>query len=133
MNLRDANLIKTKALPAAGASAYCDAIDLGAQSGSQKFVADIEFEVSIPATASLAAGKTIVVDIQTCEESTFASPTLAIGNLLTVTGGSGGGGAAASAKFRLPTDVKRYVRTKATVESAGGDNTAVSSTLTGRC
>ena len=134
MKLQDAELIKTKALPAAGAAASCDAIDLGAQSGRQSFVAPVEFEVSVPATPDLVEAKTIIIDIQTDNDAAFGSAKTVIDNIITVTGAAlAAGGAAASQKFRLPTDAERYVRATATVLADGGDNTAVSFTLKALC
>ena len=128
--VQDAELIVTKALPAAAATANSDPIDLGAQSGHHAFLAECEFEVSIPATPDLVEAKTIIVDIQMDTVSNFASPTTLIDNLLTVTGAAAAaGGPAASARFRVPTNVERYIRAVATVLDAGGDNTAVSLTL----
>jgi hypothetical protein len=129
-NLQDNELIETKALPAAAATAYTDGIDLGAQSGKQDFAAEVEFEVSIPATPDLVEAKTIIVDIQTDNDSAFGSPTTIIDNIITVTGQAlAAGGAAASARFRVPAGVERYLRAGATVLVNGGDNTGVSFTL----
>jgi hypothetical protein len=128
--LSDAELNRTKALPAAGAAASTDAIDLGAQSGFQDFLADVEFEVSIPATPDLVEAKTIIIDIQTDNDSAFGSAKTLIDNIITVTGAAAAaGGAAASARFRLPSDAERYLRATATVLTDGGDNTDVSFTL----
>lgn len=129
-NLQDTELVKTKALPAAGASASTDAIDLGAQSGKQDFVAPVEFEVSIPATPDLVEAKTIIIDITTDNDSAFGSAKTVIDNIITVTGAAlAAGGAAASQRFKLPSDCERYLRATATVLADGGDNTAISFTL----
>lgn len=129
-NLQDAELIETKALPAAGATAYTDAIDLGAKSDRAELAAEVEFEVSVPATPALVEAKTIILDIQTDEDSAFGSPKTVIDNIITVTGAAlAAGGAAASQRFRLPTNAERYLRASATVLADGGNNTAVSFTL----
>jgi hypothetical protein len=129
LNVKDATFSQSKALPAAGASASTTAIDLGAQSGKQDFIPEMEFEVAVPATPNLVQDKTIIIDIQTDNDSAFGSPKTIIDNIITVTGGAGGGGAAASERFRLPTSVERYIRATATVLASGGDNTGVSFTL----
>jgi hypothetical protein len=128
--LQDANLIVTKALPAAAASANSDAIDLGPLTANGRTLENMEFQVDVPATPSLVEAKTIIVDIQTDNDAAFGSPKTVIDNIITVTGAAlAAGGAAASEKFRLPTTVERYVRAVATVLTAGGDNTGVSFTL----
>lgn len=48
---------------------------------------------------------------------------------LKVTGAVGGGGAAVSQRVRLPSVARRFLRATATVEAAGGNNTAVSFSL----
>lgn len=129
-NVQDALLSRSKALPAAGASASTDGIDLEAQSGKQDFLAPVEFEVAVPATPSLVEAKTIIIDIVTDNDVAFGSPKTIIDNIITVTGqAAAAGGLAASEWFRLPTSVERYLRATATVLAAGGDNTAVSFTL----
>jgi len=128
--VKDALLKVTKALPAAAASASTDGIDLGAQSGKQDFVAPVEFEVAVPATPSLVEAKTIIVDIQTDNDAAFGSAKTIIDNIITVTGqAAAAGGLAASERFRVPTNVERYLRATATVLTGGGDNTGVSFTL----
>jgi len=126
----DKDLTVTKALPAAAATAYTAAIDLGAVGSRDDFLANMEFEISIPATPSLVEAKTIIVDIQTDNDVAWGSALTIISNIITVTGAAeAAGGAAASARFRVPSDVERYIRAGATVLTAGGDNTAVSFTL----
>jgi len=127
LNVQDASLNQSKALPAAGASASTTGIDLGP---AQDFLATVEFEVAVPATPALVETKTIIVDIQTDNDVAFGSPKTIIDNIITVTGqAAAAGGAAASERFRVPTNVERYLRATATVLAAGGDNTAVSFTL----
>lgn len=129
-NLQDAELIQTKALPAAAATAYTTAIDLGAQSALAELAAEVEFEVSVPATPALVEAKTIIIDIQTDNDVAFGSPKTVIDNIITVTGAAlAAGGAAASQRFRLPTNAERYLRAAATVLADGGSNIAVSFTL----
>ncbi|HUX00506.1 MAG TPA: hypothetical protein VMY35_05945 [Phycisphaerae bacterium] len=129
-NVQDAGLIRSKALPAAAATAYTAAIDLGARSGKQDHVAEMEFEVSVPATPDLVEAKTIIIDIQTDDDVEWGSAKTIIDNIITVTGqAAAAGGLAASERFRVPTNVERYIRAAATVLTAGGDNTAVSFTL----
>ena len=131
MERRDASLAETKALPAAAATAYTDGIDLGARNATLgKFLAECEFLVAVPATPSLVEAKTIIVDIQTDNDVAFGSAKTVIDNIFTVTGAAAAaGGAAASERFRLPSNVERYLRAAATVLADGGNNTGVSFTL----
>lgn len=125
--LKDAELIKSKALPAAAATAYTASIDLGAvalgPTGDH-----IEAEISVPATPALVEDKTITLNFQESDDdTTFAN----IGELesLVITGGAGNGASAASRIVRLPRATKRYIRAAATVLADGGDNTGVDFSL----
>ena len=123
--IKDAALIKSKALPAAGASASTNSIDLQAVDASFE---RIEVEVSIPALPNLADTKTNTTTLEdSADDSTFA----AIAGLATLvqTGASGTGAAAASRTVRLPSGTRRYLRATCAVTSAGGDSTAKSVTL----
>lgn len=110
--LKDANLIKTVALPAAGASAQTDAIDL-MQGPDQE--PRFEVEVSLPALPSLADTKSATVTLQdSADNVTFAA--IAALAALVVTGAGGAGAAAASRKVRLPTNTRQYVRANVAVD-----------------
>lgn len=125
--IRDTNLLKTKALPAAAATNYSDSIDLGDQAPGLQHEAK-QIEVAIPALPSLADDKTYTATLQdSADDSTFADVAPLAPIVLT---GAGGAGAAAKTQlFPLPKDLRRYVRVKSVVQSAGGDNTAKSVTL----
>ena len=125
----DAELTKSIALPAAGAVAYTPGLDMGAQSGKQDEVAEMEFEISLPATTTLVNTKAITFAVQTDNDVAFGSPTAAIPAVLVVTGTAGNVSAAASARFKLPTNRERYVRASATVPADAGANTAYAFTL----
>jgi len=129
MNVQDATFIQTKALPAAGASAATDPIDTGARTARGDFVADVEFRLTVPATPSLVDTKTITYSVETDDDVAFGSAKVINAGLVVSTGAGGAGAAAVDERFRLPTDVERYVRVKATVEAGGGDNTGVSMTF----
>lgn len=124
-NLRDDDFTKTKALPAANANASTDALDLG--QAKVQSLEEVEFEISVPATASLVNTKVITFVVQdSADNSSFAAVDPAIST--TVTGGASGG-AAKAVRFRLPSQTRRYVRVNAAIPSDGGANTAVSFTL----
>lgn len=126
-NQKDYLLISTKALPAAGATANGDSIDLGASSSPEA----VQFNLSVAAVPALVDAKTI---IYTFEDSADNSSFAAIAELSTVTStGAGGVGAAAvDRNVYLPPSVRRYVRVSATVLAAGGSNIAVSFILTAK-
>lgn len=124
-NRRDAALTKTKALPAAGATAYTDALDIGVVDASFDHV---EIEMALPALPSLADTKNITVSLQdSADGTTFASlsmPTLVVTGIAT-----GQGSQAASRALRLPNYTRRYLRAAIVADATSGDNTAKSLTL----
>ena len=125
--IRDEQLKVTKALPAAAATNYSDSIDLRDSAPGIK-MRNAEIEVALPATPSLVDDKTVTLTLQdSADDSTFADiEQLAA---IVVTGAGGGGGSAVPRKFKLPDDVKRYVRLKQAVLTAGGSNVAISTTV----
>lgn len=125
--LADANLTKTKALPAAAASNATASIDLGS-TVLGPVADDISVEVSIPATPALVDAKTIILTLKdSADDSTFTA--IASLGVITQTGASSAGAAAFTQRYKLPSNCRRYLRLDAAVLTAGGDNTAVSYTL----
>jgi hypothetical protein len=125
--MKDALLITTKAFPAAAASNSHTGIDLGARtSPNGSFPGEIDLEISWPALPALVDAKTITFTVQdSADNSSFTS--LNITHVLT---GAGGLGVAAGTKrIRLPRAVRRYVNVLQAVLTAGGDSTALSSTV----
>jgi len=123
--LKDANLIKTLALPAAGASAATEALDL-LQGPSQE--AHFEVEMSFPALPSLADTKSATATLEDSADGiTFAA--IAALQPLKLTGAGGAGAALATRKVRLPSDARQYLRANVAVDAAGGNNTAQKFTL----
>lgn len=125
--MKDARLIKTKALPAANAANYSDSIDLGQTYGGD--IQEIGVEIDLPATPSLADTKVITLTLKdSADDSTFAAITGV--STVTATGvATSQGGPAVNRKIRLPQGTRRYIRLDAAVEASGGDNTGVSTTL----
>lgn len=125
--IRDTNLKETKALPAAAATNYSDAIDLLDSAPGLK-MRNAEIEVALPATPLLVDAKTVTLTLQdSADGSSFAAiPTLAP---IVATGVSTSGAAAITRLFKLPENVRRYIRLKQDVLTGGGDNTAISTTL----
>jgi hypothetical protein len=127
--ISDVNFRKTKALPAAAATAYSDSLDLGAVTPGP-VGSSLLMRISVPALPALVEDKTVTLNLQhSADDSTFVNvPTT--GNMV-VTGGSGNGADAVAFDFYLPPNVLRYIRASAAVLTAGGDNTGVSFGLEG--
>jgi len=125
-NIPDALLIKTKALPAAAAANYTDAINLGQTLGGK--LEGIEVVLECPALPALVEAKTVIFTVKDSANGTdfTAIPELAT---KTITGGAGNGAAASEVRLRLPPSARQYIRADAAVLTAGGDNTGVSYTL----
>ena len=123
--LKDAQLIRQLALPAAGAAASTDPINLTQVPPHE---CHFEMELTLPALPSLADGKKATVELEdSADGENFAS--IAALAALEVTGAGGNGSAETIRRVRLPSDTRQHVRVTATVEAAGGDNTAKSLTL----
>lgn len=126
-SIRDTNLEVTKALPAAAATNYSDPIDLIDSAPGIK-MRNAEVEVVLPATPALVDDKTITLTLQdSADGSSFAAiPSLAT---IVATGAGGAGAAAITRSYKLPENVRRYIRLAQTVLTGGGTNTAISTTL----
>jgi hypothetical protein len=123
----DANFRTTKALPAAAATNFTDAFDLG-QTTLAPLHERLLAKFSVPATPSLANATTVTFTFQdSADGTTFAAiPEL---ETLVVTGGGGVGAAAATRTVSLPPTTRRYVRVSQAVLTGAGDNTAISTTF----
>lgn len=125
--MKDALLITTKALPAAAASNSHTGIDIGARTSPNGiFPGSVELEISWPALPALVDAKTVIFTVNdSANNSSFTS----LGLTHTLTGAGGVGVAAGTKRFRLPSNVRQYVNVSQAVLTAGGDNTAVSTTV----
>ncbi len=125
-NIQDAVLRAVTALPAAGANNNSDSIDLE-QPTADTINEGFSVQVVIPALPALVDTKKVTITFQDSAdgEAFVAIPELAA---FVVTAGAEGG-AAASRTVRLPATARRYIRINQAVEAAGGNNTAVSTTL----
>lgn len=126
LGLRDKTLTLTAALPNGAASTTTAAIDLESVSPNSDFLADVEFELTVPAltVSQLADTQTITYIVETSATSGFGSITTLIASLAVSTGTGGAGDAAVSRRFRLPSNCQRYVRIKATKTGASNASTA---------
>jgi len=128
MSLRqviDASLIMAVILPAAGATAYSNSIDLGTGPHVEK----VELRLELPATPALVKDKIIVLAVQDSDDGVDFADVASI-PAVTVTGGDPAGGDPVLFETRIPSSTRRYIQLRATVDAAGGDNTALSATLT---
>lgn len=126
--MKDTLLIKTKALPAAGASALTDAIDLGVAT-ADKLGLPKKVRFSLPALASLADDKNCTVELFDCDTAGGTYAVVPTTGNMAVTGAGGAGAAAKAWEFFLPPHCRQFVKGKATVDASGGDNTAKSLTF----
>lgn len=128
-NVKDAELIETKALPNGAGSTNTDAFDLGMGEQGQ-FAANCELVIDAPAlvVGDLADAATMKYSVQMDSDAGFGSPTTIYPDVITQTGAGGAGAAAASRRVRLPTNCERYVRVRAT-NSASGDASDKSMTV----
>ncbi len=131
--LKDTQVKGTRALPSA-ASTTVDgaAIDLG-HGASGDYLAQSEFKVSAPAvtTTMVPDTRTMTYSIIHSDNSDLSSPSVLISSIITQTGAGGAGAAAASATFRVPLDVKRYLGVRIVSGISTTDSSAVSATLEG--
>ena len=111
----DASLKVEKALPASNTTAVTDGIDLGIGTNGD-FLTDAELLISVDAVATglLGDAATHKFSVEHDTDSAFGTATAIALEVLVQTGAGGAGAAAKSGRFRLPVDVKRYVRVKCT-------------------
>lgn len=129
-NVRDANLIITRALPNGAATVNSNGIDLGSKTAWGDRLAQCELLLSAPAltTTQQPDAKTLTYTIQHDDASDFGSAATLAGSVIVQTGAGGAGAAAATFRMKIPTNCKRYVRV-AIVGSATGDSSGASATL----
>jgi hypothetical protein len=118
-NLKDAELIRTVALPAAGADITTTALDLG-QVPPNEF--RFEIELVLPALPSLVDTKKVTITLEDSADGSAYAPVVGLATL-EVTGAGGAGAAAVTRRVRPPAHLRRYLRAKAAVEAAGGNST----------
>lgn len=113
--IQDAGLKVEKTLPASNTTAVSPTIDLG-HGASGDFLADCELLISVEAVATglLGDAATHKFSVEHDTDPAFGTAAALALEVLVQTGAGGAGAAATSARFRLPVDVKRYVRVKVT-------------------
>lgn len=128
--LADAQLSQSIAMPTGASAVTTGGISLDITTNAD-FNAIVDLLITAPAltTAMLADTATVKYDIVTGatvnSSNVIQSPTTIAATVLTQTGAGGAGAAATTKRFRLPSDVQKYVGVKAT-KSATGDASTVS-------
>jgi hypothetical protein len=132
-NVRDAKLIVTKTLPASTTAVVSDAIDLEHVAAGRDFEDNMEVLLSAPllTITELPDTKTMTYKLEHDDDVAFGGAANVYGSdLIVQTGATGGSAAAVTKRVRLPSDVKRYVRAKATPSGSGtGDCSGKSMTV----
>jgi len=119
-NVIDNSMVVSIALPADASTVSTAGIDLLVGSDGDH-LADMELKIAAPAlaTGELGDAATMIYDVYHDTASGFGSEALLMDNVITQTGAGGAGAAAQTVRVRLPVDVNRYVRVKATNSAAG--------------
>lgn len=126
-SITDAALKTTKAMPAAAANNNHDGIDLGAVR-PRVTLESVDVLITVPALPSLSDTKVATFKLQdSADNVTFTD--IAELSSFTRTGAGGVGSAATTRRVKLPPGTRRYISVNQAVESAGGTNTAVSTTV----
>lgn len=120
--IRDTNLRKAKALPAANSTNYTDAIDLISSSPGIN-ARGYQYEIDVPALPALVDTKKATFTIQDSADGVNFTNVDTLAPLV-LTGASGAGAAAVKKLYKLPENIRRYVRHSNNIENGGGDNTA---------
>jgi hypothetical protein len=115
------------ALPSSAGSTQSASIDTGNVDG--EFLAKVELLITAPAltVTQLPNSATVTYSIEHSADNSSWSTLQA--SVLVQTGAGGAGAAAATARYRPPTNVKRYIRLKATTATSPGDCSGVNGQL----
>jgi hypothetical protein len=113
---RDSTFARTKVLPGAGATNLTDVIDLESVLGDPG-VSKFLVEIAVPAVAgNTDSSKSFTLSVHdSANNSSFAA--LAVPLTLTVPGVTSTGSVAITKTFRLPPDVRRYIKFSQTAPS----------------
>ena len=121
--MQDVKLKVVTALPAAAASNNSASLDLqGVNNGFAKLVVDV------PQLTALVDAKTVTYTLYDSADNSSFAVVEGYGNMV-ITGAGGVGAAAKIWKLMIHDHVRRYVRLNQAVLTAGGDNTAKSTTF----
>lgn len=123
-NIKDKLLIITRALPTADGTVTSSDFDLGANPDD---IEAMELLIAVPALSStlLPSADTLTITVQSGDSATPSTTT----NLVKVITGTGSTIAAQEIRFRLSSDVGRYVNVKFVAAGGTGDQSGVSATI----
>ncbi len=124
--MKDLNNLVSKALPAAAATAHSDSLDLGALTVGPVAGGLLEAQIKVPATADLVEAKDIDIEFEDSADNVTFVAVPGTGNFKVTGAAAAAGGSETVFRFYLPPGTRRYIRVSPSVESGGGDNTAVS-------
>lgn len=132
MELRDAELKITRALPASSTAVVSGAIDTGKSTDLGKQLAAVEYLLTAPAltVAQLPNDKVQIYDVIMSDNADLSTPTTLYPAVITQTGAGGAGDDAATHRFKLPTTALRYIGIRVTPSDSGtGDASGANATL----
>jgi len=133
MDLKDASLKLTRALPASTSAVTSTALDTGKTTSLGAQPGEVEFLISAPAVslAALPDTKTMTYALVQSSAADLSGATVLFDNLIIQTGATGTDPAVAATKrLRLPSDALRYIGLRITPSASGtGDASGVSATL----
>ena len=114
-NIQDAGLIVTRALPTADGTVTSSDFDLGADAYKGE---NVELEITVPAlnATQLPNADTLTITVQA---GAAATPSTTLFTLPVITGSSGYAGG--TFRYRLPSNVARYVNVKFVAAGGTGD------------
>lgn len=124
--MKDLNQSISQALPAAAANNNSGTIDLGTSTAGN--VEDVALLIEVPALPALVDAKTVIITVQDSADGVTFAAVADIG-VVTLTGAGGVGTSAFAKEVKIPFNCRRYLRFNQAVLTAGGDNTAKSTTL----
>jgi hypothetical protein len=121
--IQDATFVVTRALPTADGTVTSADFDLGADAFKPE---EMELEITVPAlnATQLPNADTLTITIQA---GAAATPTTTLAVLPVITGSSGYAGGIT--RFRLPSNVARYVNVKFVAAGGTGDISGATATL----
>ena len=117
---KDALLLDSKKLPAAGATASTDAIDIESADGKA------ELALTVETLANLVAEKTVKLTLKECDTADGEFTAVAWAGVQTLTGKSGNGCDAFEQRIGIPSTAKKFVKLEAAADASSGDNTGAS-------
>ncbi len=122
-NIKDATFVVTRALPTADGTVTSSDIDLGADVHKPETV---ELEIIVPAlnATQLPNADTLTITVQA---GAAATPTTSLFVLPVITGSSGYAGG--TFRYRLPSNVARYLNVKFVAAGGTGDISGSSATV----